>query len=412
MNSFSSGKPEFDVIFYAPAWSGDFFPYLSELPDELADDEAFDDIHSTYRDRLMKWNDKWIAVTIDGDLFCGYYRKDLFENEQNQKDFKATYGYDLTPPDTWRQYRDIAEFFTGRTGPDGKKLFGATEVFARGAQQFWDLFSRASAYTNHPDHPGAQFFNPETMESQINNPGWVKAVEDYADILQFCPAGSINYTLDDMRKAFCSGMAAMTIEWGDTGQISADPERSSVRGKVGYFILPGTRDVWNYKTGKWDQTERPHKAPFLAFGGWVGSVPESSTKKEAAWDYILWYGSPENSLHDVVTSGTGVNPYRLSHFTNIDAWTKAFSKQAAFEYLTVLRASLDSPYTALDLRIPGFHEYTEALEIQLGRVLKKEIPAKEAMDMVAAEWEKITDKYGRKKQLAIYRASMGLDPLP
>ncbi|OQY55437.1 MAG: hypothetical protein B6245_19775 [Desulfobacteraceae bacterium 4572_88] len=399
-------------MLYAPAWSGDFYPYLSGLPDELADDETFDDIHSTYRDRLMSWDDEWIAVTIDGDLFCGYYRKDLFENKQNMKDFKTKYGYDLAPPDTWRQYRDIAEFFTGRIGPDGKKLFGATEVFARGGQQFWDLFSRVSAYTNHPDHPGSRFFNPETMKSQVSNPGWVKAVGDYADILQFCPPGSISYSLDDMRKAFCKGMAAMTIEWGDTGQMAADPKRSSVRGNVGYFILPGTHEIWNYKIGKWDHSKRPHKAPFLAFGGWVGSVPKSSTKKEAAWDYVMWYGSPENSLHDVVTSGTGVNPYRLSHFTSIDAWTKAFSKQAASEYLGVLRASLDSPHTAPDLRIPGFHEYTEALEIQLGRVLKKEIAAKEAMDIVAGKWDKITDKHGRKKQLDIYRSSMGLDPLP
>jgi len=36
------------------------------------------------------------------------------------------------------------------------------------------------------------------------------------------------------------------------------------------------------------------------------------------------------------------------------------------------------------------------------------LPVKEALDIVAAEWEKITDKMGREKQLAIYRSSMGL----
>ncbi|MDM8522847.1 extracellular solute-binding protein [Desulfococcaceae bacterium HSG8] len=408
MGSLGAKEAKYDVIFYAPAWAGDFFPYLSELPEELTEDESFDDIHDTYRERLMQWDDKWAAVTIDGDLFNGYYRKDLFEGTLNRQEFKAKYGYDLTPPDTWKQYADIAEFFTGRTGPDGKKLYGATEVFARGGQAFWDVFSRASAYTNHPDHPGAQFFNPDNMKAQVNNSGWVRAVQEYAAILKFCPPGSKNYDLQKMRKAFASGQAVMTTEWGDTAQITADSEQSAVVGKVGYFVLPGTREIWNYKTGKWDKADSPHKAPFLAFGGWVGSVPQNSKKKQAAWDYIMWYASPKNSLHDVVTSGTGVNPYRFSHFTNIDAWTRAFSRRAASEYLAVLRASLDSPHVAPDLRIPGFHNYTEALEVQLVRILNHEIGVQEGLDIVAAEWEKITDKLGRDKQLAIYRSSMGL----
>jgi len=408
MTALTSDQPKYDVIFYASGWTGDFFPYLSELPEELSEDESFDDIHGTYRDRLMKWNDQWVSVAVDGDLFNGYYRKDLFEDARNSAAFKAKHGYNLGPPDTWKQYADIAEFFSGQTGPDGKKIYGATEVFARGSQQFWDVFSRASAYTNHPDHPGSQFFDPDTMKAQISNPGWARAVQEYADILRFCPPDSKNYDLHKMRKAFADGTAVMTVEWGDTAQLSADPKQSAVAGKVGYFVLPGTNEIWNYKTGKWDKADTVHKAPFLAFGGWVGAVPKNSKKKEAAWDYILWYASPENSLKDVIASGTGINPYRFSHFSNIDAWTSAFSKRAASEYLSVLRASLDSPYAALDLRIPGFYNYTEALEIQLTRILNQEIPVKDALELVSAEWEKITDKFGREKQLAIYRSSMGL----
>ncbi|OQX26504.1 MAG: hypothetical protein BWK80_10150 [Desulfobacteraceae bacterium IS3] len=408
MSDLTSKTPKYDVIFFASGWTGDFFPYLSELPEALREDESFDDIHDVYRDRLMKWDGKWVAAAIDGDLFNGYYRNDLFEDARNQLEFKAKYGYDLAPPDTWKQYADIAEFFTGRTGTDGQKMYGATEVFARGSQQFWDVFSRASAYTNHPDHPGSQFFDPANMKAQINNPGWVRAVQEYADIIRFCPPDSKNYDLHKMRKAFADGLAVMTVEWGDTAQLSADPKKSAVVGKVGYFVLPGTKEIWNYKTGEWEKAVSPHKAPFLAFGGWVGGVPKNSSKKEAAWDYVMWYSNPENSLHDVITSGTGVNPYRFSHFMNIDAWTRAFSKRAASEYLSVLRSSLDSPYVALDLRIPGFYDYTEALEIQLTRILNGELPVKEALDIVAAEWEKITDKMGREKQSAIYRSSMGL----
>jgi multiple sugar transport system substrate-binding protein len=32
------------------------------------------------------------------------------------------------------------------------------------------------------------------------------------------------------------------------------------------------------------------------------------------------------------------------------------------------------------------------------------------MDTVAAEWNRLTDEFGREQQLAAYRASMGLPP--
>ena len=411
LQSMTQKEPVYDVILFAPGWAGDFFPYLDELPDELADDPSFDDIHPTYRDRLMKWDGRWIAVTVDGDLFNGYFRRDLFENEKNRTDFKKQFHYKLDIPETWKEYHDIANFFTGRKDVNGTLLYGTSEAFAFGGQQFWDVFSRASAYTNHQDHPGAQFFHPETMTPQINNPGWIRAVTEYVDILKYCPPDAINFDIVQVRKAFISGKTAMALDWGDIAQISADPKESNIVGKVGYFVLPGTRTVWNIKIQDWDKMQRPHMAPFLAFGGWVAGVPKNSKHKAAAWDYIMWYTDPKNSIKDVVTSGTGINPYRFTHFTNIDAWTKALSYQAASEYLSVLQNSLDAPCVALDLRIPGLHRYTRSFEIELTRALKKEITVIAALDNIAHKWDEITNELGRERQLSIYRSSMGLPPL-
>jgi ABC-type glycerol-3-phosphate transport system substrate-binding protein len=81
------------------------------------------------------------AQTIDGDVHTGTYRKDLFGDPAEKEAFKAKYGYDLAPPETWKQYYDIAEFFTR---PD-KNLWGTAEAFVRGGQQFWFFFSHAAA---------------------------------------------------------------------------------------------------------------------------------------------------------------------------------------------------------------------------------------------------------------------------
>jgi multiple sugar transport system substrate-binding protein len=412
MASLKAAEPVYDVLLFPSSWVADFYPYLAELPRGLRDSEAFDDIHSVYRERLMIWDGKWVAVTVDGDLFSGYYRKDLFEDPLNQIDFRARYGYELFPPDTWRQYRDIAEFFNGRRLSDGSRVYGTAEAFARNGQQFWTLFSRASAYTNHMEHPGAQFFDPDTMRAQINNPGWLRAVREYKEILAFSPPDACDFGIVEARDAFLSGRSAMALDWGDTAQIAADPNHSNVSGKVGYFVLPGTKQVWNSRLWQWDEMDSYYKAPSLAFGGWIAGVPKNSRNPEAAWDYIMWFSNPENSLRDVVTSGTGINPYRFTHFTNIDAWTQALSLTAASEYLDVVRTSLDSQNLALDLRIPGFYRYTEALQEELSGILQDESSAKEAMDRVALAWDRITNDLGRERQLAVYRATMGLPKRP
>lgn len=412
LQSMTAAEPVYDVILYAPAWAGDFNPYLRELPESVAAHESLDDIHPTYRERLMTWNGKWIAVTIDGDLFSGYYRKDLFADPVNRAEFSARYGYELAPPDSWTQYRDIAEFFTGRRDTNGMPLFGTAEAFASGGQQFWDVFSRAAAYTNLPTFPGAQFFDPDTMQAQVDNPGWVRAVREYLDIRAFCPPDSRDQGIVEARRSFLSGQTAMILDWGDTAQLANDAGQSRVRGKVGYFVLPGSREVWNGRDWRWEPMGEIHKSPFLAFGGWVASVPKNSRHPQAAWDYALWLGSPENSLHDVVTAGTGINPYRLTHFSEIDTWNRAFPQGAASEYLEVLRTSLDSPNVSPDLRIPGFHRYTEALDSGLARLLRGEGDVEETLHGVADAWERITDSLGRQHQLALYRASMGLPAQP
>jgi len=400
----------FDVVFYAPAWAGDFAPYLREVPAWVAEDESFDDIHPTFRDRLMKWDGRWLSVTVDGDLFSGYYRRDLFDDPDNRRAFAERYGTELMPPATWAQYRDIAEFFTGRRGPDGQPLYGTAEAFARGGQQVWTVFARAAAYTNPPGVTGAQFFDPLTMAPQINNPGWVRAVQDYVDILPFCPPEALTFGIAGSRQAFIDGRTAMTLDWGDTGPMAEDPARSHVMDKVGYFVLPGATEAWDGRSHAWEAVPNGRRVPFLAFGGWVAAVPLNAPHPDAAWDYIMWFSSVANSLEDVLDGRTGVNPYRYSHFVEIDAWMRVFPSRAAADYLRVIRSSLDSPHAALDLRLPGFNEYVVAFEDQLSEVLTHRVATQTALDMVAEAWDSITDHYGRAAQRALYRTSMGLDP--
>ena len=60
------------------------------------------------------------------------------------------------------------------------------------------------------------------------------------------------------------------------------------------------------------------------------------------------------------------------------------------------------------MRLPGYFSYTEILEIELSKALAGEVTPQQALDTVAQGWNKLTDDFGRDKQLAAYRSSMGL----
>ncbi|ASJ74405.1 extracellular solute-binding protein [Granulosicoccus antarcticus] len=405
VTTLASGDDAFDVIAFAPAWAPDFTPYLSEMPASYQEGEDWEDIAPVYRESLMVWNGKVLSQTMDGDVHTYSYRIDLFEDEANQAGFKEKYGYDLAIPATWKEYLDIAEYF--QTNIDG--VWGTAEAFRRGGQQFWFLFSHAAAYTSHPDFPGSMFFDPDTMDAQVNNPGWVKGLEEYIRASQLAPPSALNFSFGEVNAAFAGGQVAQSIGWGDTGVIGADPEQSKVAGSVGSAVLPSAREVYNYKTGEWDEYDDVLNTPFMAFGGWQAAVPQTSKKQDAAWDFISYLSSPEVSGEATVTAGTGVNPYRISHTTNTERWSSIFSEREAREYLGAQQASVTADNVALDMRLPAYFSYTEILEIELSKALAGDVTPQEALDTVAAGWNELTDDLGRDEQLAAYRASMGLD---
>lgn len=400
----AGGEDTFDAVTFAPAWTPDFTPFLTEMPEAMRQGEDWEDIHPVYRERLMVWDGKVLSQTMDGDLHATTYRIDLFEDPKEQEAFKARYGYDLAPPRTWKAYLDIAEFFTR---PD-QGLWGTAEAFRRGGQQFWFFFSHAAAYTNHPDHPGSMFFDPETMDAQLNNPGWVRGLEEYIKASKFAPPNALNFSFGEVNAAMAGGQVAESIGWGDTGVIAADPKQSKIPGKVGSSTLPSSTEVYNYKTKQWDTFPEPVDTSFMAFGGWQIAVPQASKNQEAAWNFVQLLSSPQVSGMAAITGGSGVNPYRFSHAQNLDLWKDLFTEREAKEYLGAQLASMNAKNVALDMRLAGYFSYTEVLEIELSKALAGQVTPQAALDTVAAEWNRLTDEFGREPQLAAYRASMGL----
>jgi len=277
----------------------------------------------------------------------------------------------------------------------------------KGDQGYWTFFSRSAAYTSIPGQAQGLFFDPETMKPLINDPGHVQALEDWIKMIEVGVPGMINMDSGEIRGVYAAGEAAMAIDWGDIGVIADTDPGSTVKGKVGYSILPGTTKTWDYVKKTWVDFSEVNHAPYLAFGGWLGAIDAKSNNVEAAYDFLSYLGSPENSYICVTTPETGFNPYRKTHFEKLAGWY-GYGFVHPEDYLSAIQATIAHPNVQPDIRIPGAFRYFEAIDAQLSMALAGAKTAKQALDDAAKEWEAITEDLGKEKQLKNYRASLGL----
>lgn len=412
VTALETGSGDYDVIIYAADWAGDIMApgYVEVMSDDILAKIESDDVIPLYADRITTWGGVPYALPYDGDAHMLYYRKDLINNEEYAAEFEAQYGYPLAEPTTWTQYYDIAEYFNGKevdTAGSMAPIYGALEAQRRNAQSYWVYLSRAAGYGKVPGNP-CFFFSCDDMTPQVNNPGWVRALEEYVGIRDVGDPEMINYDVADTRTLFTTGTAVLNLDWGDVGTISVDPNTSIVQGQVGFGVLPGGDSYWDYEAGEW--VEEENTAPFIAFGGWIISVASDSDVKEAALDFAAFLASKEMVNELAVTGGTGINPSRFSQLEDTAPWVAAgFDEESAADYLDAIQNTINHPNAVLDLRITGSSEYLSTLDAEVARAVAGEISAQEALDNVAAQWDAITDRLGRDAQLEQYKAAVGYE---
>jgi multiple sugar transport system substrate-binding protein len=81
----------------------------------------------------------------------------------------------------------------------------------------------------------------------------------------------------------------------------------------------------------------------------------------------------------------------------------------AKNYLGALQDSLKNPNMVLDMRVPQTQQYQQViLDTAIAQFLAGEITRDQAMKQITDGWEEITNTAGRDKQIAAYKASLGV----
>jgi multiple sugar transport system substrate-binding protein len=411
----ATGTVDFDILEMGAPFEGDVCGkgLASEMPDWVKQQIQMDDYVGYLKAPVGTWNGKTYRISIDGDCHNFNYRTDYFSDAKLAKAWKD--GGHKGPwqvPDTWQKVQEVTKFLGGQKfqGQDAVGYLDPTKGW--GGFAFYFLASRATAYVKHPDDP-AWLFDPDTMKPRVNNPGWVRAIQDVKDALPYEPPNQLNADPGTTAfQQFLAGTGSMVSWWGDVGSMSKTSDSSVVGEVTGFSILPGSDDVYNSKKGRWETlSSGPNFAPNMAYIGWgvyvMARVDSNSKKRKAAWSAAAHLGGKDLSLWTCAYP-SGFQPYRNSHF-NIDEWVEAgYDEKFITSYLNSEADSYNHPNAAIEPRIPGIFQYYSIAEDELAKIYAGQYTAQEGADNIAAAWEKITNQIGRKNQIKLYRASLGL----
>jgi multiple sugar transport system substrate-binding protein len=207
------------------------------------------------------------------------YRKDLIENAAEKEAFRKRYGYELAPPQDWKQYRDLAEFFTR---PD-KGFYGTILQGKRFPAVWFEWLNFAYSFGGgvmEKEH--AWQYGPVI----INSPETIQATEYYNSLKKFSYPGYTNFTWDDAVGQMRQGHIFMCLLWSDALFHVVDPKTSSVVGKVGFAPLPAG------KVGR-----------VAEIAGSSYFVSRYAKNPSASFEFILWMMKRDNQIKQELAKG-------------------------------------------------------------------------------------------------------------
>ena len=347
--SIATGTVDFDIIEMGAPFEGDVLGkgLADPMPDWVADLIDMEDYVDYLKAPVGTWDGKTYRVSIDGDCHTFCYRKDYYENAAFAEAWAAAGNTtEWAPPKTWAEVQAQSTFLAGKEDPlTGLQAHGFLDPLKGwGGFGFYFLEDRATAYAKHPDDP-AWLFDPDTMKPRVNNPAFVRAIEEVMELVGTAdayPPDQINADPGTTAfQQFLAGTGGMLTWWGDVGSNARTSDTSVVGDVVGFGILPGSDEVYNAKTGAWEQT--PNEAPNMAYIGWgiyvMARVQGDDTRRKAAWSAAAHLGGKDLSLW-ASAYPSGFQPYRNSHF-NYDEWQEAgYDRDFIEDYLGLERRQL------------------------------------------------------------------------
>ncbi len=222
-----------------------------------------------------------VPLFIDSGVL--YYRSDLLKK------------YGFVPPVTWQEMVKQAKTIVSKEAEAGTELYGFSGQF----KQYEGLVCDIMEYILSN---GGSLIDPETSLSAITQKPAIDAVRFVRDSIigNIAPAGVLTYQEPESLDLFIQGKAVFHRNWPYAWEISNDPERSIIAGKVGISRLP------HFPQGK----------SYSTLGGWQLGISKYSKNKEAAWAFVKFLTSKR--AQKLLALRAGRAPTRKALYSDID----------------------------------------------------------------------------------------------
>ena len=360
--AFVGKSDRYDIVIGDSQWLGrnSVGGHYVDLTDWINENIDVDSIYATAMEAFAEYpkgSGKYWALPAEVDANGFLYRTDLFEDADEKAKFKEKYSYELAPPKTYKELRDIAEFFTRPPGLYGvapwysKEYDGITMGFQ---QVMWSY--------------GGSYGDPETykVDGHINSDDVVTALEYYKSLKEFSPPDAPNYYWAETLDAFKAGKVAMAMDYFAffPGVVDSN-QNPNYYDKTGFFVSPAGP-----------------KGHAISIGGQGMSISAYSKNQEIAKQYLKWF--MQKPVQEKWAQLGGFTPHeevlQSEVFLNATPFNKAFA--ASFPYLRDFWA------------VPEYAELLEACQTGWNQVVIGSKSAKEALDDIARKHEAIFEDAG------------------
>lgn len=347
----TSGAGEYDVIEY-------WYPMLGSLVengvltditdwwDEKGTELEFDDFLPTYRDLFTEIDGSRYGVPYDGDLHLLWYNTSILDE------------YGLEPPETWDDYLTVCQTIT-----EG----GGGEVYGCGIMGAKVPLILIGTFINRLGSYGGALFDAEGNPT-VNSPEAVLALEALVEESEYALPEPSAVAFDELLGGWLTGKVGMTEFWTDLGQMTDNPEQSTITGEWGVAPMP-------QGTGPGAQTVAPINA---GFG--VG-VSTSAQNPEVADAFLEFVVRPDIVVRANTIVG-GLDPTRVSTLDDPDY--RAHVSDSVADAIKAAHANAVAWPTNAQ-----WPELQEILNENLSLALIGEKTPQQALDDTQADWEAI-----------------------
>jgi len=365
----AAGAQRYDVVVMRHRFLGALVakqqvqPIEGYLSDRALHDNGFvpeEQLYSNWWHGLASYRGHAYGYPFTGLTTYLCYRKDMLDDAENQRRYKARYHQELKPPATWEQYARVAAFFTR---PD-EHFYGTYVQGKQGLALWYEWLSFIYAFggdildTRHGSEYG---------DIVVNSPENVAATEEYVSLIKSSPPDTLSYGWNEAQSALQQGHVYMGILWSDQAPFLEDASVSKVAGKIGYRLLPSD-------TG----------SPVSQMEGLISLLPANASHPKEAYRWMEWATSSTVQIQQTLHGGGS-----LRRSTYDDAGVQALPYTPTF--LKSLPVAREKP------TIPESDEITRRAEVRLSDAVRGKSTPKAALDGLALDLQQILGHRGRLK---------------